>query len=529
MARSHRLNFRSVLLRLGILLAATCALAELSCRTLVYAGWCSSWSVARSLRDPARFGRYKADDEYWEMKARFTPVEKLLDNQPFWDPVLGWTSGPVHPSDAAHDDESCLAGRRPILLFGDSYAFGVPLVTVGTFARWTEESELGQAWGLLNYGGGGYGLDQISLLLKRAVDRHLPRRPVVIVSFLVDDDIDRCMLSMRDWPKPRFELRDGHLALEQEQVPTLGEYLRAHSSLSPSRCFDLVRGAFLQNQWPNGSPQQDQHKREIARAIFADLVEFLRARDVPFFFVLFHHESSVADPSVTGWRDAFAMATLDELEAPWILVRPALLAHAARTGRSVSDYYIQLGQDGSGHFNVLGNHIAFQVLREGMRELLGMGYGGNLDAALGAQLDVASLPDGAQPPWLTSDAPPLTASGLQPPFAVFDPQGVERAVGSWRLVGEQRELCARASMIAQPRGAGVTGRVFVEVDGAPRAELIVHSGEPPLELVVDLRGARTFWIRTKLEPCDAALARVVLDRFRVLPDEGLPRVAPALR
>ena len=531
--RSHSSSRRSagakVLVRLGIALAASAVLAELSCRTLVYADWCSSWTVARSLRDPTRFGRYKADDQYWEMKARFTPADQLQDNASCWDPVLGWTSGPVHAFDGAHDEEMCLAERRPILLFGDSYAYGVPAVTVGTFARWTEESDLGPSWRLLNYGGGGYGLDQISLLLERAVERQLPRRPVVLVSFLVDDDIDRCLLSLRDWPKPRFELRDGRMVLVEGEQPTLGEFLQSRSSLSPSVCFDLLRGAYLQNRWPWGSPQQDQLKRDLARALLTDIVGFLRARDVPFLFVLFQHLSSVTDPSFTGWREPFAIATLEELHAPWVSVRSALLAHAQRTGCSVDDYYIPPPLPGAGHFNELGNHIAFQVLREGLHELLGLGQGGDLDDTLSAQLDASALPDGAQPPWIVSDAPQFAARGLQAPFAVFDPQGSERALGTWKIIGRTTELCARASLFAQPPSSEVTGRVFVEVDGVQRAALTLHGDTPPEELRIDLRGAGRFRIRTELDPTEAGAVRVVLDRFCVVPEPCIRRLPPPMR
>jgi len=528
-ASQRRLGVRGILLRTGFVLAATCALAEVTCRSLVYAGWCSSWAVARTLRDPAHFGRYKADDQYWEMKARFTPTERLNPNESYFDPLLGWTTGPVHPLDAVHDDETCLEGRRPILLFGDSYAFGVPDVTVGTFARWTDESDLACDWRLLNYGCGGYGLDQISLLLKRAVEHQLPRRPIVIVSFLVDDDIDRCLLSLRDWPKPRFDLRDDRLVLEQEQVPTLPEYLRSRTSLSLSRCFDLLRGAYVQNHWPWGNPEEDSHKRAIARAILTDVVEFLRARDVPFFFVLFQEESALTASSSADWRESFAQSALDELQVPWVCVAPALLAHAAHTGRSVSDYYLSSAVSGGGHFNLLGNHVAFQVLREGLREFLGVGQGGDLDASLGALVDVAALPDGAEPPWLTSEAPALSASGLQAPFAVFDPLGVERAVGSWQLVGQQMELSARASILAQPPGSDLRARLVVEVDGAQRAELTVQGGEEPRDFHVDLRGAQRFRIWTELEPSDAVVARLVLDRFTVVPDLSVERLPPALR
>jgi hypothetical protein len=515
-----------VLLRGVVALIATAALAEFSCRFLLHSQVCASWGIAKRLRDPARFGNYKSDDAYWEMKARLTPPDHLI-RDPGWDPRLGWTSGPVHASDLCHDDEPLLAGRRPILFFGDSYAFGVPDLTVGSFARWTEQSDLARDWCMLNYGCGGHGLDQIFLVLQGAVERHLERRPVVIASLLVDDDIDRCILSVRDWPKPRLVVRDGSLSPAVERVPSLDEYLATRSALSGSRCLDLLHGAIQRKRFHQETPEQAERKRELGRAILTEMAAFLHARDVPFFFVLFLRDG-LTDPSLTGWREPLVISALDEAQAPWVSVRPAFRAHAELTGRAIEEYFVSDAELGHGHYNLLGNHVAFQVVREGLREHLGIGSGGDLGAPLEAQLDPAALAPGAQPPWFGSSSPLVAQAGLDAPYVVFDPLG-ERAEGHWALNGDAGELHARAALLLSPSSAEGAVRVCIELDGEPRSSLTVRAGEPPQELELDLRGAQRLTVRTAPEGAAGTLARLVLDRFRVVAASDQPRIQVATR
>lgn len=507
-------------------MVATAALAEFSCRFLLHSEVCASWGIAHRLRDPARFGSYKSDDAYWEMKARLTPAEHLI-RDPGWDPIVGWTSGPVHASDLSHDDEPRLRGRRPILLFGDSYAFGVPGLTVGSFARWTEASDIARDWCMLNYGCGGHGLDQIFLVLQRAVERHLERRPVVIASLLVDDDIDRCLLSVRDWPKPRLVVRDGHLTRAEERVPSLDEYLSTRTALSGSRFLDLLQGTIRRRRWGQESPEQADRKRELGRAILTEMASFLRERDVPFFFVLFLRDG-LTDPELTGWREPLVISALDGAGAPWVSVRPAFRAHAELTARTISDYFVSAGQPGHDHYNLLGNHVAFQVVREGLREHLGIGAGGDLTTPLEPALDLAALPPGAEPPWLGEVPPQMREAGLEAPFVVFDPRG-ERTEGHWSIDGNQIELRARAVLLTSPTSAEDAVRVSFEVDGELRATLDVRSGQPPQEIALDVRGASRFCVRTQAERDEASLSRLILDRFRVVASPDQARVSFSTR
>ena len=108
---------------------------------------------------------------------------------PRFDSRLGWVSRGVL-DDYDHERRAELAGRRPVLLFGDSFAACVT-EPVDCWQGWFARSERRDDEMLLNYGAGGYGLDQIALLAQSALDRWHAERPRILIGILVDDDIDR--------------------------------------------------------------------------------------------------------------------------------------------------------------------------------------------------------------------------------------------------------------------------------------------------------------------------------------------------
>ena len=107
--------------------------------------------------------------------------------------------------------EAALDGRRPVLLFGDSYTRCMT-DEANCFEGWMERSSMGATHRVFNYGVRGYGIDQIALLAGFALEHWRGRKPIVAIGIFVDDDIDRAWLDHRGWPKPRFELDlDGKL------------------------------------------------------------------------------------------------------------------------------------------------------------------------------------------------------------------------------------------------------------------------------------------------------------------------------
>ena len=328
-------------------LAISLGVAELGLRGLLF----SDGEAGAFLRDPKRFADAFADDDYWKLYRRWTPTYPPPKKP---HPLLGW----VWKVDAKwrHQDDGELRGRRPVLLYGDSYANGVPPARL--FQEILVDDEVfSRDHYLLNYGVGGYGVDQILLLMRETVDAY--DDPLVVFS-LMTLDLDRSVLSVRVGQKPFFELVDGRrelrgLPIEPDPAdyyaahpPEIRSYLwamLAHSSIVPESVGALLRGEAASRE----------HKRELNRAILASAAEELRRRELDFVFLVFHPAQELRAPS---WRSAWLAETLDELGVPHISTRRLLEA-------SVPDTPIpELVDPSNGHPTTLYNEVVAEAIAD---------------------------------------------------------------------------------------------------------------------------------------------------------------------
>lgn len=501
-ARSRR---RGVLLALGLLLALG-GLLEIALRVALHVPAAQSWPVLGALGEPGNFGAHDGDEAYWEARAWRGPAWGLRGHGEH-DARLGWRSRRFAAGDLAHVLEPELAGRTPVLLFGDSYAEGMAPDTADDFPRLFARTELADRYAMLNYGAGGYGLDQIVLLLEGALARHAERRPLVLLSLLVDDDLDRCVLAFRVWPKPRLRLEDGRLVGEDEPVPSMPEYLERESAFAPLHLTPFL-GALWARVDGARAGRREAEKQALARALLERAVAALRAADAHFLVVLFRHGESLEDARASGWRAALVGEVLDGLGAPWVDVGPAFAAHRALSGRTTWEYFLPPEHPGAGHYNALGDALAFEVVREGLREHLGLGRGGELRVAQDVRPLAGEAPIAR---WRESDRE-LEQLGLRPPF-------LEVGAGLVWELREARELRVRVQVL----GADVA-RVAVLHDGEAGEALECLGGEAR-EVVLDLRGTRRLeWVPSARE--GSAAPRVVLSELEI---ENLGRFAPPLR
>jgi len=162
-----------------------------------------------SLREPSAYAiavdnKYEDFDheDYWKLVFLFRNRKNLEDPHP----LLGWT-GTFNRNNYIHSDAGNLNGRRPVLLFGDSFAQCVD--SVFCFQDYlNSDTAFSSEHYFLNYGVGGYGVDQISLLFEQVYDKY--DDPFIIFSLLTTD-MDRSMISFRDYQKPYFVINKGEL------------------------------------------------------------------------------------------------------------------------------------------------------------------------------------------------------------------------------------------------------------------------------------------------------------------------------
>ena len=358
-------RFGRLALRLALASAAFLVLLELGFRALLFHDLPGLQTMSIRLRSPASFfTRYEPD--FWTSSVLFTPEERLKP-VPGFDPLLGWCGSRVAAGTYEHKDEVALLGRRPVLLFGDSFAE----CTTDPQECWQgllNRSPLKTTHLLLNYGVGGYGLDQIYLLLRSSIDRFADRDPIVIVSVLVDDDLDRSLLPFRGWPKPRFHLDHGRLVEPEPVAASVEDYLAEHPPHVWSWAWSYVRH---QQALRGGiAPEDDEPRRaevrELSRAFLREIQRELDSRGVQWFFLIFQGESMLNKAGRDQlWQYPFLVETLRDLGIPFVSSREAIINHRKLTGTDPSLYFEAKGR-AKGHFTPLGNEAVFPAILRGL-------------------------------------------------------------------------------------------------------------------------------------------------------------------
>lgn len=357
----------SKLLVLAASTLATLVLGEIAVRWLVLGESAAAARFGAKLRKPEHFARDVGDDDYWKLQALFTdPANEARVNT---DPVLGWTAG-IAPGTYVHPDEARSGDRRPILLFGDSFAACVvppEHCWQGLFV----ETELARDHALLNFGAGGYGLDQVALLIERVLPRFAGRDPIVVVGVLVDDDLERCALSIRCWPKPRFTLRGGELELETPGETTTRAWLAEHPPSIRSYLGRLAAHAFASKGRFAPSytdPDRIPAQRELALALLARIHATLRAHGVErSFLVSFAGEGALQDTPRARWQEDTLVEFSRASGMPCVATRPYLEAAALDDRVTMGSLFGSNDPMQAGHYNDAGNRAAFEAILQGLR------------------------------------------------------------------------------------------------------------------------------------------------------------------
>jgi len=249
-------------LRLAVALAVAFLGLELVLRLLLF----GSGDLARSYGWKFRQARYFASpdtDSFWALDGQFSIDSR--DAAPYPDAELGWLSWDVLPGTYEHRGLDPLDGRRPILLYGDSFSACMTKAS-DCYQSLLERSDLGATHVLLNHAVSGHGLGQIQLMLRSTVERYAERDPIAVVGIFVDDDLERTGLSLRQFPKPRFFLEDGALAHEPPHPGGRRAWLETHRVGIPSYVWSLfaAKGARL-------SPGKASLNRAVLEAIRDEL------------------------------------------------------------------------------------------------------------------------------------------------------------------------------------------------------------------------------------------------------------------
>lgn len=333
--------------------------------------------LARKLGASIRHEHLFADqwqDDYWKLRTLFVPPEYregAYAPDKHYDELLGWRSRFVLPETYEHEDAVDMGDRRPVLLYGDSFAAcatPADLCWQGIFRN----SDLADEYRFLNYGRTGFGFDQIYLQFIHSIDLYADEDPIVIISLLVDEDLDRSLLTLRGWPKPHFTLdADGALRLDEGPVPKGFEaYIERYPLEITSYAWRyLVYGKrMLPETWQRkvmGRQATFAEMRALNARILAEIELELAARDLEYFVILFHSKKHFGPKNKNNWREPFFIRQLQRLRMPYLSSKRRLREDQKTSHRTLKDYYIFQGE-GYGHYTPLGNEVMFEMIRRGI-------------------------------------------------------------------------------------------------------------------------------------------------------------------
>lgn len=535
--------------RLLLVCAATLLLFEGALRFLLFSDTTASWRTAPVLRQAWRFGNTSNDQLYWVLSNHWSlgeaklrargDAQKLVeleqrDPPPGYDPVVGWVGWSIEPGTLAHPDEARLRGRRPVLLYGDSFAMCTTKPD-DCFQGLLERSPLAAQHALVNYGVGGFGLDQIWLMLRGSLDRFREQRPIVIVSLLVDDDLDRSVLSFRNWPRPRVSLASDGLAVAPEPVPTREQYfertgfppvsytwrLLAHDRRTPQKLATVLRG----------DAAQRERIGELNRRILAQIAAELAQRELDAIWLLFFAEPSFVNPQHETWREELVCAELERLGARVVSARRAIVQDAEASGRALGDYFEREGV-AAGHYNAQGNRAVFAAIEGAFAGVFDPPRAGAVElpldvrGALEPALPARKLLQGVH---AFARVEPARESSATAPRRVLLRAGTGGPTElSIALDGrvERLSLHARVGGASEPGASGAASpsaafgaRFAAEADGRALDVPELRAGAPPALIELELGGARELVLRVaSTGAADARVpsALVALEQFELV-------------
>jgi len=347
--------------------------AELVLRYLILSPSELARTRGAGLRDARHYANPFLEEQYWRLEWIFDHPDGEGERPPY-DPLLGWVSHRIEPGTYRLAAEPEARGRRPILLYGASYAACVT-PPEECFQGLLEESDLGADHYLLNYSVGGYGIDQVWLLMRETLGRFADRDPIVVVGLVADSDFERCVVGFRSWPKPRLRLEDGELVGEGTVAESSAAYLAERGTGVRSFAWrallyssGLVPGPIRSALTGAGAKRREQV--ELIEALLLAIRDELRSRQLEG-FVLLIPSPHILRPNPAE-RPAGALqdpegtiaALLEEHRIPYVNARARMAARMRALGDLTLIY--RASDPGKNHPTALGNQVLFEALRDGL-------------------------------------------------------------------------------------------------------------------------------------------------------------------
>lgn len=494
LSTKKKILFIIISLTIGLLIGIV--LGEVVLRLLLFSDISVFEKIGRSLRSPSLYADGLNEDDYWKLAYRFGGTHFRPPPPDKVDTTVGWVNYRyTTPNLYDHKHSSNITGRRPLILYGDSFA-QCATPPGECFQGILDQSDLSSEYALLNYGVGGYGIGQIYLLLKHSIDRYVDADPVVIVG-IFERDLDRTVLSFRTAQKPRFRINGDTLVVTNQIVRDTDAYLSDNPVSIRSYLYRyLVYGTFLLPEYVKAVLKKEtsyrQDKIALGRVICRQIQKELERRGLQYFFLYFDSQKRTGSPIYGNWRKECLYSVFHEYDIPFISSGAALRRHAQKHNGNYSDYYMN-----NGHLNYLGNQIVFAEMEKGLQ-----GFFESPGDGWQEKRDVIDLLDDVKThgAWGTADyvqSLKQPVNGLAEADYFFVHPGTDGPTELlFKLDGQYRQLkfLTKIDIYNRTKHAGSVG-LCVFCDGKAVLQETIRKGDPMKDKTIDVTGVDTVKIR----------------------------------
>lgn len=318
------------------------------------------------LRKPELYGDYFNDDDYWKLYHIFGGEYGAPQNP---HPLLGWI-GDFNRETLRHNKADCIKRKRPVLLYGDSFAECVEGAECFQSIM-NNDSAFASEHYLLNYGVGGYAVDQIQLLFSNSYKHY--EKPFVVFSIMCSD-LDRTILTNRLGQKPYYVIENGSLKLQgvpvekdpekffKEHPPQVFSYLWNRLLFTPRNPLpDNIKA------WLKGENRKNEYKMQLNEKVLDAAIAELRQQKIDFVFLVFHYVQKdnyqFSVESEDNWRDKFLRHYIAKNNLPSIWSKDLIRNDSAYTKDNLDKYMMENNGHPTTYLNrLISEEIKKQVL-----------------------------------------------------------------------------------------------------------------------------------------------------------------------
>ena len=217
----QRSRFVRCLVSLGMFAVTTFALMEIALHIVV------------RVQPDMIFAATGSKESWWEKRflERHANNEYVFGGLHDPHPTRGWTpkknfAKRIYGRDYTLNEHGYRSRRRyvddpskfTVLLVGDSFTFGISADDTEIWPVLLEERN--PSLNVINLGVAGYGIGQMYITLRESIQTY---RPNLTIAAFITDNLDRTLLSFRDYKKPRFVLVGDSLVLSNTPIGAVDE------------------------------------------------------------------------------------------------------------------------------------------------------------------------------------------------------------------------------------------------------------------------------------------------------------------